>query len=53
MQRPSVQKNIHIEAFNKVCEAFNKVHDAKQIDWDLCELVVLWAYRTLWKNLTV
>lgn len=36
-----------------MCEALNKIHNAKQTDWDLCILVVLWAYRTACKNLTV
>ena len=52
MERPSAQKDIHAEAFNKVCEALNKVHNAKQIDWDLCVPAVLWAYRATCKKLT-
>lgn len=53
MKRPSVQKDIHAKAFNKVRKALNKVHNAKHTDWDLCLLAILWAYRTMCKNLTM
>jgi len=52
MEIPSAQKVIHVESFSKVCEALNKVHNAQRIDWDLCIQAVLWAYRTVCKNLT-
>ena len=52
MERTSVQKVIHVEVFNEVCEALNKVYDVQRTDWDLCVLVVLWAYRTMCKKLT-
>lgn len=51
MERPSAQNVIHAKAFNKVCEALNKVHNAKQTNWDLHVQAVLWAYRTVCKNL--
>lgn len=52
MVRPSMQKHIHAEAFDKVHEALNVVHHVKRTDWDLCVPVALWAYRTMWKTLT-
>lgn len=47
-----MQKVIHAEAFNEVCEALNKVHNAQWTDWDLHVLVVLWDYRGTCKKLT-
>jgi len=51
LEKTSVQKVIHAEAFNEVCEALNKVYDAQQTDWDLRIPVVRWAYRTTCKKL--
>jgi len=48
-----LQPNRTVEAFNKVLEnALTKVFNAQRSDWDLCILVVLWAYQTMCKNLT-
>jgi len=52
MVRPSMQKNIHTEAFEKVHEALNTVHHVKRTDWDLSIPAILWAYRTMCKTLT-
>lgn len=52
MERKSVQKVIHAEAFNKVCEALNKVYDAQRNDWDLRVPTVLWVYRKTCKKPT-
>lgn len=52
MERMSVQKVTHAEAFNKVCEVLNRVSNAQRSDWDLCVLAVLWAYKTMCKKLT-
>lgn len=41
-----------MEAFDKVCKVLNRVYNAKWIDRDLRVLAVLWAYRTMCKNLT-
>ncbi len=51
MEGTSGQKVIHVESFNEVFEALNKVYDEKRTDWDLRVLVVLWAYRTMCKKL--
>jgi len=53
MERTHVQKVIHTEAFNEVCEALNKVYDAQQTYWNLCIPVVPWDYRTTCKKLMV
>lgn len=52
MVRPNMQKHINTKAFDKVREALNAVHHVKWADWDLCVLVVLWAYRIVCKTLT-
>lgn len=44
-------KFIHAEAFNEVCEALNKVHNAQRTIWGMRVPVVLWAYRTACKKL--
>ena len=51
MVRPSAQKHLHAEAFDKVHEALDVVHHVKQTDWDLHIPAVLWAYRTTCKKL--
>ena len=38
--------------FNKVHESLNTAHHVKRAEWDLRVPTVLWAYRTVWKNLT-
>ena len=53
MIRPSVQKIIHGKAFDKVCEVLNRVLHVRRTDWDLCIPVVVWAYRTMYRTLTV
>ena len=52
LERAGGQKVIHTEAFDKVCEALNKVHYAQRIDSNLRVPTVLWAYRTTCKKLT-
>ena len=43
---------IHREAFDRVCEVLNKVHQARRTDWDLHILAVRWAYKTMCKTPT-
>ena len=52
VERTSVQKVTHAEAFNEVCEALNRVYNAQRSDWDLRVPAVLWAYRMACKKLT-
>lgn len=51
MERMSTQKVTHVEAFNELCKALNKVYNAQRSDWDLRVPIVLWAYRTMYKKL--
>ena len=51
MERMSVHNVIHVETFNEVCKALNKVYDAQKTDWDLHVPAILSAYRTTCKKL--
>ena len=53
MLRPSAQKIIHEESFDKVCELLNMVHHVRHTYWDLRVQAILWAYRTMCKTLTM
>lgn len=51
-ERRNAPKIICREAFSKVCDVLNKVHQVKRTNWDLRVPMVRWAYRTLCKTLT-
>lgn len=44
---------IYGEAFNKMCEVLNKVHQVRCTDCDPHVLVVQWSYRTICKSMTL
>lgn len=44
---------IHREAFDKMCDMLNKVHQVRRIQWDLRIQAVRWAYGTICKTLTM
>lgn len=51
VERTSAQKVIHVEAFNKVYKALNKVCNTQRSDWDLHVPAVLWDYSVMCKKL--